>query len=118
MGMKVWCWNCFCFLKKKTAYEWRISDGISDVCSSDLVDEDADPRRADLAHRGPRRASEYFWFTMSRMSPLIIPPGNSAQHQLRTIVPGVEATVTSPKKWMGLPAIVKSIPTDDRKSVV
>src|SRR3546814_17180203 len=30
--------NCFmCFVKQKTAYEMRISDWSSDVCSSDLV---------------------------------------------------------------------------------
>src|SRR3546814_6324879 len=27
----------FCFFKQKTAYEMRISDGSSDVCSSDLA---------------------------------------------------------------------------------
>src|SRR3546814_2011582 len=30
----VWC--CFFFFKQKTAYEMRISDWSSDVCSSDL----------------------------------------------------------------------------------
>src|SRR3546814_3207214 len=29
-------YNCFCFFKQKTAYEMRISDWSSDVCSSDL----------------------------------------------------------------------------------
>src|SRR3546814_5845195 len=29
---------CFFFFKQKTAYELRISDGSSDVCSSDLVE--------------------------------------------------------------------------------
>src|SRR3546814_5146181 len=29
--------DCFCFFKQKTAYEMRISDWSSDVCSSDLV---------------------------------------------------------------------------------
>src|SRR3546814_4788606 len=29
--------GCFFFFKQKTAYEWRISDWSSDVCSSDLV---------------------------------------------------------------------------------
>src|SRR3546814_798320 len=29
---------CFCCVKQKTAYEMRISDWSSDVCSSDLVD--------------------------------------------------------------------------------
>src|SRR3546814_9064460 len=28
---------CFLFFKHKTAYEWRISDWSSDVCSSDLI---------------------------------------------------------------------------------
>src|SRR3546814_4817950 len=30
----------FCFFKQKTAYEMRISDWSSDVCSSDLENED------------------------------------------------------------------------------
>src|SRR3546814_7709306 len=29
-------WSCFFFFKQKTAYEMRISDWSSDVCSSDL----------------------------------------------------------------------------------
>src|SRR3546814_8170740 len=39
----MWCYwslvcvcNCFFFFKQKTAYEMRISDWSSDVCSSDL----------------------------------------------------------------------------------
>src|SRR3546814_7486034 len=36
---------CFFFFKQKTAYEMRISDWSSDVCSSDLVAGDA-PRLA------------------------------------------------------------------------
>src|SRR3546814_2075561 len=41
----VWlCWlMCFFFFKQKTAYEVRISDWSSDVCSSDLLG--AVPRR-------------------------------------------------------------------------
>src|SRR3546814_996406 len=39
------------FIKPKTAYEMRISDWSSDVCSSDL----ASPRSA---HRGSRRCSD------------------------------------------------------------
>src|SRR3546814_5486494 len=30
------CWRFFFFFKQKTAYEMRISDWSSDVCSSDL----------------------------------------------------------------------------------
>src|SRR3546814_10842826 len=40
---------CFFFFKQKTAYEMRISDGSSDVCSSDLIERAIEPdrRRAD-----------------------------------------------------------------------
>src|SRR3546814_21158486 len=31
------CWLFFFFFKQKTAYEMRISDWSSDVCSSDLI---------------------------------------------------------------------------------
>src|SRR3546814_1095422 len=39
---------CFYFFKRKTAYEMRISDWSSDVCSSDLLD---DARVAGFGHR-------------------------------------------------------------------
>src|SRR3546814_16101012 len=43
-------WVCvavifFFFFKQKTAYEMRISDWSSDVCSSDLLDQHRDQRR-------------------------------------------------------------------------
>src|SRR3546814_5615861 len=38
---------CFFFFKQKTAYEMRISDWSSDVCSSDLAEREiAEPRLA------------------------------------------------------------------------
>src|SRR3546814_14574866 len=43
----------FCFFKQKTAYEMRISDWSSDVCSSDLS---ADVLRARPQHRRHRHA--------------------------------------------------------------
>src|SRR3546814_5301491 len=42
------CHFCFFFFKQKTAYEMRISDWSSDVCSSDLLGKH-------LAHRGLRQ---------------------------------------------------------------
>src|SRR3546814_8379218 len=45
----------FFFFKQKTAYEMRISDWSSDVCSSDL--SDADWRPALLSEIGPRVTS-------------------------------------------------------------
>src|SRR3546814_5574824 len=41
----------FFLCKKKTAYEMRISDWSSDVCSSDLDDHLAPVRNRDHAHR-------------------------------------------------------------------
>src|SRR3546814_8910385 len=38
MSCDVLCFVCFFFFKQKTAYEVRISDWSSDVCSSDLKD--------------------------------------------------------------------------------
>src|SRR3546814_7134869 len=46
---------CFFFFKQKTAYEWRISDWSSDVCSSDLYGRRED-RRA-RAHSRDRLAA-------------------------------------------------------------
>src|SRR3546814_3997788 len=54
-------WYCFLFFKQKTAYEMRISDWSSDVCSSDLESEGQGPgraRRQDLtacSSRKPRK---------------------------------------------------------------
>src|SRR3546814_4132410 len=47
----------FFFFKQKTAYEMRISDWSSDVCSSDLGDErpHVAVRRRDDAHVGAQR---------------------------------------------------------------
>src|SRR3546814_11618145 len=36
IGCRSWFVDCFFFFKQKTAYEMRISDWSSDVCSSDL----------------------------------------------------------------------------------
>src|SRR3546814_9270166 len=46
----------FFFFKQKTAYEMRISDWSSDVCSSDLFPErDGEDDRLDVLHRLLRR---------------------------------------------------------------
>src|SRR3546814_15336576 len=49
---------CIFFVKQKTAYEMRISDWSSDVCSSDLPKEDAQHkhRSAPVSKRGIRLA--------------------------------------------------------------
>src|SRR3546814_1863204 len=55
--------KCFFFFNQKTAYEMRISDWSSDVCSSDLVElhsltplpRGAGPRRSELSTRSEER---------------------------------------------------------------
>src|SRR3546814_5957483 len=44
---------CFFFFKQKTAYEMRISDWSSDVCSSDLQFANGDNPRAHIETTGP-----------------------------------------------------------------
>src|SRR3546814_8281429 len=44
----------FFFFKQKTAYEMRISDWSSDVCSSDLPDRRRRDRRRQGCRRGPQ----------------------------------------------------------------
>src|SRR3546814_3012005 len=56
--VSVWfgCIVCFFFVKQKTAYEMRISDWSSDVCSSDLTalqrPPSGDEGEAGPGHRG------------------------------------------------------------------
>src|SRR3546814_8365721 len=51
------------FFKQKTAYEVRISDWSSDVCSSDLNLQDARPAMAQMisASRAENGCEEYFY---------------------------------------------------------
>src|SRR3546814_15787801 len=53
-------WFCFFFFKQKTAYEMRISDWSSDVCSSDLRALSGGHQRGDARCRGQgdRRLAE------------------------------------------------------------
>src|SRR3546814_3579572 len=48
----------FFFFKQKTAYEMRISDWSSDVCSSDLIDKGAVVPALQLGHRVAQRIQE------------------------------------------------------------
>src|SRR3546814_9723488 len=49
---------CFFFFKQKTAYEMRISDWSSDVCSSDLCGRGGGPVHRD-ARKSGRRAKRW-----------------------------------------------------------
>src|SRR3546814_4951399 len=49
---------CFLFFKQKTAYEVRISDWSSDVCSSDLATADMVAKQIDEARKGQKAAED------------------------------------------------------------
>src|SRR3546814_7849037 len=88
------CGFCF-FFKQKTAYEVRMSDWSSDVCSSDLA-EDALER-----HRRPRRGArqdDRGHRTAAQASRSVSPAGHPAGE--------------------GLPALWPARHRQDRKSVV
>src|SRR3546814_1325179 len=69
------CLSCFFFFKQKTAYEMRISDWSSDVCSSDLartvrrpnydlispIEEDETPGDEDRTRGNPELRNEKAW---------------------------------------------------------
>src|SRR3546814_20385476 len=69
------CLSCFFFFKQKTAYEMRISDWSSDVCSSDLartvrrpnydlispIEEDETPGDEDSTRGNPELRNEKAW---------------------------------------------------------
>src|SRR3546814_3069910 len=57
MEFKMFCIVSFYVFKQKTAYEWRISDWSSDVCSSDLLEGDVAGARTGLAGVGDREQS-------------------------------------------------------------
>src|SRR3546814_1995098 len=70
------------FFKQKTAYDMRISDWSSDVCSSDLMDErDLGITRGNLAHHvTPQlRGFEHIGL-VDRMEPLLAPHRHFEAH--------------------------------------
>src|SRR3546814_4540435 len=73
---------CFFFFKQKTAYEMRISDWSSDVCSSDLIEQVVRLIRS-------KGVGVYF----VTQNPIDVPEavagqlGNRVQHALRAFTP-------------------------------
>src|SRR3546814_10522714 len=68
--------NFFFFFKQKTAYEMRISDWSSDVCSSDLSEFRAQPRRAALGQADHRHRAD-------RVGPVAVQPPSSGAGRAR-----------------------------------
>src|SRR3546814_13860097 len=96
-------WCVFFFVKQKTAYEMRISDWSSDVCSSDLHSQGVLVASGPHARRngGELSAARCQYSSRIRKLPAGLPPGWGAH--------------ASFKKWTSRFSKTTSI---DRKSVV
>src|SRR3546814_3085080 len=75
---------CFCFFfKQKTAYEMRISDWSSDVCSSDLSNDDGQQRDPQAQLDGFQHHLQIEWLAEQTrvvgQCPLIV--GNLSRHE-------------------------------------
>src|SRR3546814_2807607 len=85
----------FFFFKQKTAYEMRISDWSSDVCSSDLVLTEL--KAEQLFHKIRQRPGKPFWFGKHRDNTLIFAfPGNPVSTFMcfcRYFIPWLEASL-------------------------
>src|SRR3546814_479818 len=70
------CLFCFFFFKQKTAYEMRISDWSSDVCSSDLapIQTMAGPMRERRLRSGPTPKGMTATTVMKNSTPIRAPP--------------------------------------------
>src|SRR3546814_9180200 len=78
----IYCLFCFFFFKQKTAYEMRISDWSSDVCSSDL-DQRGEFRIEVPRHFG--RIDEMLVFEASEPAEAIA-DDDAAPHRLRPVL--------------------------------
>src|SRR3546814_2366230 len=98
-----WSWNCFLVFKQKTAYEVRISDWSSDVCSSDLSRFSVGTKTLS------KKSSEVSWAcrpNLSSLRPLANPsmPSSSTSSEKASVPPegSVFATTTTRSHWIPL----------------
>src|SRR3546814_15136166 len=71
---------CFFFFKQKTAYEMRISDWSSDVCSSDLILADDDLIHIDRRRRPENRIGFALQLCALRYPGRTLAPGELIPH--------------------------------------
>src|SRR3546814_1272697 len=89
-----WCF----FFKQKTAYEMRISDWSSDVCSSDLSKGEREGRPGRLPDPAQPRPFfpmlRYFSRRRARSVPPSVPPSRSEERRV-----GKECVSTCSSRW-------------------
>src|SRR3546814_3546258 len=105
------CLCCFFFFKQKTAYEMRISDWSSDVCSSDLSGrrhkgDTAEQRRYFVDHilpsliigrLFPHSLGHYCVLSLRARSPVVPGAPNKTRSEERRV--GKECVSTCRSRW-------------------
>src|SRR3546814_4268634 len=104
----MYCLGVFFFFKQKTAYEMRISDWSSDVCSSDLRQRDLRADPADLQQVAEQHALTLMQEAVQRDAVFLHRMMDEQDHFLAGPVP-----VDHRSRSEAVPQIV-----EDRKSVV
>src|SRR3546814_8350178 len=72
-----WCLVVLVLFKQKTAYEMRISDGSSDVCSSDLCAITGNARPIEAAERTRRLTRAQALMKANDIGAVVIEPGSA-----------------------------------------
>src|SRR3546814_4404034 len=87
----------FCFFKQQTAYEMRISDWSSDVCSSDLAEDLMEDMQAGNLDYGRVIATPDMMGVVGRLGKLLGPKGLMPNPKLGTVTPNIAEAVKAAK---------------------
>src|SRR3546814_8337034 len=102
-------YRCFFFFKQKTAYEMRISDWSSDVCSSDLAR--ATPPRPDAVLARPDWPAALALNAVDAPPASVAPPRAAAAAPPASDAPPVAAALTAPAPSATTPPAASPVPT-------
>src|SRR3546814_3100031 len=103
--------HCFFFFKQKTAYEMRISDWSSDVCSSDLTSLTV-PGIRYVIDSGTARISRYSYRAKVQRLPIeAISQASANQRKGRCgrVEPGICVRLYSEEDFLGRPEFTDQI---------
>src|SRR3546814_5469286 len=86
-------YNCF-FVKQKTAYEMRISDWSSDVCSSDLLTQ----ANSDAHYRAPEGTATFSQYAQKQQAQ----QGKSAADRILPQTEGISVMRDGDLRWLAV----------------
>src|SRR3546814_3858868 len=102
------CCFIFFFFKQKTAYEMRISDWSSDVCSSDLLERE----RTASEQAGARKAMVGSGDRSERIRTYNFPQGRVTDHRINLTLHRLPEILEGP----GLQEIISALTAEDEAS--